>query len=106
VSKELKALSNGEFTLAETEVENQFYFYRNDGKILGDVGRIPMDFYQQYIMSKMMNGEITEIVMNNILFETSDDGKCIRLTTSDIGEPPKTKPNKKPNFFKRIFKKK
>jgi hypothetical protein len=91
MSKELKALSNGEFTLTETEVENQFYFYRNDGGVLGEVDRLPMEFYQEYIMRKMMEGEVTDIVANNILFETSNDGKCIRLTVSDIGEEPKPK---------------
>lgn len=108
MSKGFNTLSNGEFTFAETDVKNQFYFYRNDGEVLGEVDRLPMDFYQQYIMKKMMDGEITEMVMNNILFETSDDGKCIRLTVSDIGETPKAeeKPKtKKSNFFKRIFKK-
>jgi hypothetical protein len=43
--------------------------------------------------------------MNNILFETSDDGKCIRLTVSDIGETPKPQEKKKPNIFKQMFKK-
>ena len=115
MAKELKALSNGEFTLAETEVENQFYFYRNDGGVLGEVDRLPMEFYQEYIMRKMMEGEVTDIVANNILFETSNDGKCIRLTVSDIGEEPKpknvsveeykTRKIAKPNFFKRMLKK-
>ena len=105
MSKELLGISNGEYTFTETEVENQFLFYRNDEKVLGDVGRIPMEFYQHYIMNKMFNGEITDMVANNICFETSTDGKCIRLTVTDIGEEPK-KAKKKPNIFKRIFGKK
>ena len=59
--------------------------------------------------------KVTDIVANNILFETSNDGKCIRLTVSDIGEEPKpknvsveeykTQKIAKPNFFKRMIKK-
>ena len=43
-----------------------------------------MDFYQNWICTKMFNGEITEMVMNDICFETSDDDKCTRLTVSGI----------------------
>ena len=105
MSKELLGFSNGEYTFTETEVENQFLFYRNDEKILGDVGHIPMEFYQHYIMNKMFNGEITEMVANNIRFETSTDGKCIRLTVTDIGEASEKK-KRRPNFLKRLFWKK
>lgn len=101
MSNELKAMTNGTFTFAESEDPNVFYFYRNDGEIIGDVGRIPMDFYQNWICTKMFNGEITEMVMNDICFETSIDGKCIRLTVSGIGKC-KPKP-KQPNFIKRLF---
>lgn len=101
MSKELMAMSNGTFTLAESENPNVFYFYRNDNEVIGDVGRIPMGFYQNYICKKMMDGEIKEMVMNDICFETSNDGKCIRLTISGIGEC-KAK-EKKSNFIKRFF---
>ncbi len=103
MSNELKAMTDGTFTFAESEDPNVFYFYRNDGEVIGDVGRTPMDFYQNWICTKMFNGEITEVVMNDICFETSVDGKCIRLTVSGIGEC-KAK-QKQPNFFKRLFSK-
>ena len=131
----LMTFSNGEYTFAETEVKNQFLFYRNDGGVIGDVGRLPMDFYQNYVCTKMFNGELTEMVMKNIYFETSTDGKCMRLTAVDIGstllsvtelndadvdlatenETELTKMNyelvqkketKKSNFFRRLFSKK
>lgn len=110
MANEFLAVSDGTFTLSETENKNQFYFYRNDGGVLTDIDREPMDLYQAYIMRKMMNGEITDMVMNNIYSETSDDGKCIRLTICDIGEKPTSKSNstvneKKPNGFKRLLKK-
>lgn len=82
MSNELKAMTDGIFTFAESKEPNVFYFYRNDRKVIGDVGTIPMDFYHNWICNKMFNSEITEMVMNNICFETSDDGKCIRLTVS------------------------
>lgn len=122
MSKDLYALSDGTFTLVETQNKNQFLFHRNDGDVLGDVGRIPMDFYQTYIAHKMMSGEITDIVMNDTCFETSIDGKYIRLTVSEIGKHKGTelqdckpveerekqhiagKEHPKQNIFKRIFK--
>ena len=38
-----------DFSLTETDKENVLYFYRNDGGMLGDVGRIPMELYQLYL---------------------------------------------------------
>ena len=79
------AVSDGTFTLQESENKNQFYFYRNDGEVLTDVNEELMDLYHAYIFQKMVNGEIN-MVMNNIYSEISGDGKCIRLTISNIGE--------------------
>ena len=107
MASEFRAVSDGTFTLQETENKNQFYFYRNDGEVLADIDREPMDLYHAYIMQKMMNCEITDMVMNNIYSETSEDGKCIRLTISDIGEKPvhhnNSTVNKQPSFWKRLF---
>lgn len=108
MTNDFLAISDGTFTLSETENKNQFYFYRNDGNVLTDINREPMELYHAYIMKKMMNGEITDIVMNNIYSETSVDGKCIRLTICDIGENPVKSTNqnvsdKQPNFLKRLF---
>lgn len=108
MANEFLEVSDGTYTLLETENKNQFYFYRNDGAVLTDIDREPMDLYRAYIMRKMMNGEITDVVMNNIYSEMSDDEKCIRLTICDIGEKParntsSTANNKQPNFFKRLF---
>ena len=121
MSKELQAFSDGTFVFAEDENGKQFYFYREDGEVLGDVGRRPMDFYQHYIMTKMMNGEITGMVANNLKFEESTDGKCIRITVIDEfgeSESEKTEEAKIPeetdepiqlktkaNFIKRMLKK-
>lgn len=85
MAKELRAVTDGTFTLAETEKENQFYFYRNDGGVLTDIDREPMDLYQSYIVNRMMMGEITEMVSCDIHLQISEDKKCIRLIISDIG---------------------
>ena len=110
MANEFLSISDGTFTLSETENKNQFYFYRNDENILTDIDREPMELYQAYIMQKMMNGEITDIVMNKIYSEKSTDGKCIRLTICEIDEKPLKNTNsivnnKKPNFLKRLFNK-
>ena len=101
------AVSDGTYILQETENKNQFYFYRKDGEVLTDIDREPMDLYQAFIMQKMMNGEITDMVMSNIYSEISDDEKCIRLTVSDIRSSSAQETNssvkKKPNFLKRLF---
>ena len=108
MANEFLAISDGTFTLSETENKNQFYFYRNDGNVLTDIDREPINLYHAYITQKMMNGEITDMIMNNIYSEISDDGKCIRLTICDISEKPvkninSTVSNKQPNFLKRWF---
>ena len=108
MANEFRAVSDGTFTLQETENEKQFYFYRNDGEVLTDIDREPIDLYHAYIMQKMMNGEITDMVMNNIYSETSDDGKCIRLTICDIGEKTvqsnnSSVSNKETSFLKHFF---
>ncbi len=110
MANEFLAVSDGTFTLSETEVKDQFYFYRNDREVLSGIDREPLDLYQAYIMRKMMNGEITDMVMKNIYSEMSDDRKCIRLTVCDVGEKParrnnSTVKNKQPNFIKRFFNK-
>ena len=124
MEKEYNAVSDGTYTLQEGD-DNRLYFYREDGKVLGDVGRIPMDLYQAYVMQKMMTGEITDMVANNIKYETSVDGKTIRLTVFGIGEEDPDKKDAKladkanedsnednsdaskdkPNFLSRIIKK-
>ncbi|MBR2241216.1 MAG: hypothetical protein IJ890_07570 [Clostridia bacterium] len=107
MANEFRAVSDGTFTLQETENKNQFYFYRNDGEVLADIDREPMDLYHAYIMQKMMSGEITDVVMNNIYSEISEDGKCIRLIICDIGEKTEHHDNstvsKQPNFLKRLY---
>lgn len=108
MANEFRTVSDGTFTLSETENKNQFYFYRNDGDVLADIGSEPMNLYHAYIMQKMMNGEITDMFINDIYLETSDDGKCIRLTICGIGEKivrdnNSTVSEKPPNFLKRLF---
>ena len=108
MANEFLAVSDGTFTLSETENKNQFYFYRNDRGVLTDIDREPIDLYHSYIMKKMMDGEITDMVMSNIYSETSRDGKCIRLTICDIGGEPEKSTNstvksKQPNFLNRLF---
>lgn len=86
MSKELMQISNGTFIMEETEDPNIFYFFRKDGEPLGDVGRLPMDFYQHYMLRKFFSGEITSMVMNNLEFLKSADDKAMRIRVIPIGE--------------------
>lgn len=101
------AVSDGTFTLSETENKNQFYFYRNDGGILKDVGSKPQVLYQTYIIHKMMNDDTIDTVMHNIDYETSNDGRCIKLTIDNsINEKVSktiTMYHKDSSFLKRLF---
>lgn len=110
MANEFLTITDGEFSLQESDVKNQFHFFRNDGKVLekADYNR-PVEFYQVYLMEKMSTGEITGIVMNHFRFEVSDDGKCIRLTIMDVDENEDNSRNsianqKQPNLFKRLLK--
>ncbi len=111
MSKEYLTISDGTFTLSESENENKFYFYRNDRGVLTDIDREYMDLYQSYITHKMINGEITGAVMSNICAEISDDEKVMRLTVCEFGEKPVeyvkaiVREDKRPNFIKRLFNK-
>ncbi len=103
-NKKLRAFSNGEYVFSETASANQFQFYREDGQPLGEVGRMPMEMYQQYICTKMFEGTITEIVVNNISFERSIDDRCIRLTTFSFGEEQLVTDNKEDKGVKKLIK--
>jgi len=103
MAKELKTVSNGIFTLAETGVENHFYFYRNDMEVVGDVGCIPLELYKQYVVEKIMRGEMDEKIESSISFQTSEDGSFLRIIVSCSEIKVQKKQEKKVNFFKRIF---
>ena len=47
MANEFLAVSDGTYTLSETENKNQFYFYRNDGAVLTDIDMEPMDLYHE-----------------------------------------------------------
>jgi hypothetical protein len=82
--KKLASVVCNGYVFCETENPNQFLFYRKDDEVLGDVNRIAMAMHEKYICLQMIEGNITDVVMNNFSFERSDDGKCIRLTTYEI----------------------
>lgn len=106
MANEFNAVSDGVFTLTETQERDQFIFCRNDGEVLGEVGRAPMDLYQAYIMKKMMDGAIPpEIVMKNVHTIEAVDGKSILMTVSDMSEEASSRVSKKPNFLKHFFQK-
>jgi len=110
--KELIGVTNGEYTLEETEVENQLHFFRNDHNVLGNVGILPIEMFSRYLIYKVREGQINEEYAGEICFELSSDGKVLRLTASEKTEQnihivknnessaPKVT---EPNFFKRVF---
>lgn len=107
MEKEILSITNGTFTLTETEDKNQFYFYRNDGGTLGDLTFEPLDMYEDYLITKIVTGEIRGCAKKSIKAEISKDEKTIRLTVSDAEEEPRVEKDssiqKKPNLFKRLL---
>lgn len=116
-------ISDGTFSLQETDTENQFLFYRNDEKVLGDdVEDEVMTLVNAYMVDKFMQGEFSNVVSCNVQLEISTDDKRIRVTLNNIeqmdldedddGEdaeeneacdtPDSLEPT---NFFQRIFNK-
>ena len=80
------SVTNGTFSLSETDVKNQFYFYRNDGGTIDvDVlSKEPMDLYQAYIIRQMMTSQMNlAVTWKDIELELSDDRKVILLTAWD-----------------------
>ena len=115
MAQEFLAITDDTYTFTESDDEKVFYFYRNDEEKLGDVGRIPMDFYQAYIARKMMDENILTPIFGNLRFETSSDEKIMRITVVDYKELPEVEKDstnnkkppelKQPGIFKRIFEK-
>ena len=112
MSKQVTVVTNGTYTFEETEVENQFHFFRNDHGVLENVGTLPIEMFSRYLIHKVREREINEEYEGELCFELSADGKVLRVTASE-----QTKPNlhiveveeceapevTEPNFFKRIF---
>lgn len=115
MSKELQKLTDDTYTFSETEEENQFYFFRNDHELLGDVGSAPIVLFAQYLVEKDRKNELkkNKVYKGTICFEISNDHKVIRMTVSDnqkdlhIVRSGKNKDlwSSIKNFFKKIFKK-
>ena len=83
MSNELTGVTNGEYTLEETKLEEQFYFFRNDHGTLGNVGTLPIEMYARYLIQKMREGEIDDRYTREIRYELSEDRKVLRMTISE-----------------------
>ena len=105
MSNEHQGITDGTYTLAEGDENNTFYFYRNDESVIGDVGRLPVEFFETFITIKMMEGEITKPVVTNIRIQTSTDGKIIRiiLLGSEKEQEENDSEPRKQNILKKIF---
>lgn len=96
---QIKTITIGKYVFTEIENKNQFYLYRNDGQELGDVGSLPVEMYHYYLLE---NGE-EKSWTNNIMFETSKDGKYIRLTPMSLDEAIYTENKGIKRFVKRLL---
>ena len=97
---DLTSVSDGEFVLQETEKENEFLFFRKDGHELSDIKGEPFYLYQEYVVFKMMHGEINGVNAKTIYTRISKDGKKLNVYICKLGERPKRK-----SFLKRLLEK-
>lgn len=77
------SVTDGTFTMSETDVKNQFYFYRNDGGTLDVDGlsREPIELFQSFIIHRMMTGNMKlDFVCKDIEMDLSGDKKVILVT--------------------------
>lgn len=98
-------VTDGTFSLIESEVKNQLYFYREDGAPLGDVENMPLVLFSQYLVCRADEEELPKFYEAEFLCEISKDGKVIRLTVTEPNDPSVTeKPQQRhePTFFERI----
>ena len=112
MSKEVTVVTNGTYTLEETEVENQFHFFRNDHGVLEEIGTLPIEMYARYMVQMEREGQINNGCEVELFFEISEDKKVLRLTAVESTKPKLhivkneqyVAPNvTEPNFFKRVF---
>ena len=76
------ALTDGTYTFEETGVRNRFYFRRNDGRVLHNVGNIPLVLFSTHIVQKTRENQFPYCHTCQIHYEKSVDGKLITMTVS------------------------
>lgn len=112
MSKEVTVVTNGTYTLEETENANQFHFFWNDHGVLEDVGTLPIEMYARYMVQMAREGLIDNGYETKLFFEISEDKKVLRLTAVEATKPQlhivkneqyEAPDVTKPNFFKRVF---
>ena len=80
----LQELTDGTYTLKETEVENQYLFFRNDHQVLGNTGSAYIYLFARYFNEKFSDGNEKKDVsyIGEMSFEISRDCKVLRITVS------------------------
>ena len=85
MTNEFLKVTDGVFTLTETEKENQFKIYRNDGKkIRNSDENVAHMLYQKYLINQIAEGKIKEVPMSIMNCQMSADRKNIILKIRNI----------------------
>ena len=95
-------ISNGIYTLSETENEEQLKFFRNDEEVLDNIGDKPIEFYYAYLIKKIANKELEETAEYTASFELSDDKKYVMVNIINTKKKSYIK-EKKMNILERIY---
>ncbi len=102
-----KSLSNGIYTIQETENPNVLIFYRNDNGILSDSDKeFIVEFYRNFQVIKFLKEDSNEsgpsfLHSYDLSLEKSVDEKIIRITNKPSLQS-STETTKKKGFFTKL----
>lgn len=81
MKQELRAIQNGKYILAETNIKNEFILYREDNKLLNNnLGNIPIEMCQEFFDNYNGNSQGNYAVY----YELSADKICMRVIVEKI----------------------
>ncbi len=102
--KKNKKQIKGEYVLEELTNPNHFLFYRVDGKVLGDVGDMPMQMYLAYQKEQPVKIDSSgqEVLFH---YHIAEDGKKIYMhpVLEKEVEDPHPSESKAKQFVKSLF---
>ena len=100
-----KCLSDGVYTIAETDDPNVMIFYRNDEEPLtDDDDGLVMEFYQDFQATNFFEEASANescFISYNLTLEKSVDEKMIRITNKPFSQS-SSETKKKKGFFARL----
>ncbi len=98
-------ISNGIYTLKETENESQFCFSRNDGRPLQEIGQKPLEFYYAYLVKQLVNKQVSDTIKCSVSVELVEGCRYAIISARPIVELKEKKPirQRKMNIIEKLY---